>query len=301
MKQRKDSDASIQAFRSETISAIPTDKIRTRTALRDWTVMDAGELAALRTSIATHGLRFPIEVFADGDRFVLLSGFRRLMAVRDLAKLDPDSHHTHINAFVRQVPDAATAFATMVEENEVRANLSHFERGRIAVIAVREGAFDNIEDAINVMFVSASKPKRSKVKSFATVFEMLGDVLRHADGLSERRGLRLAAALRQDGDARLRSALTAGQGGCVDDEWAAMEPVIIAAEAAPRVSPKIGRPRQSSSDGWQAEITRQLPGGVTLEKGRDDAEFSIRLRGASVTDARFEAVVAALWQVFEQK
>ncbi len=199
------------------VTEIATHKIHTDAMIRDRTVIDPDEMAELQASIAANGLRLPVEVFADGDGYALLSGYRRLLAVRALEAAGPqDGQHTHIKAFVRPAQDSASTFAAMVEENEVRANLSHYERGRIAVIAAQEGAFDSTDASVAGLFATASKAKRSKVKSFAEVFEVLGDMLQHAESLSERRGLRLAGALRQGAEARLRAALEAeiGRAAC---------------------------------------------------------------------------------------
>lgn len=51
----------------------------------------------------------------------------------------------------------------MVEENEVRANLSHYERGRIAVLAAEQGHFTHVEEAVARLSGAASKAKRSKI------------------------------------------------------------------------------------------------------------------------------------------
>ncbi len=88
------------------------------------------------------------------------------------------------------------AYVAMVEENEIRVNLSPYERGRIAVLATRAGAFPDLERAIGSLFAGASAAKRSKIGSFALLHEALGDALRHPSAIPERLGLRVAEALR---------------------------------------------------------------------------------------------------------
>ena len=282
------------------VTEIPTHEIHTDTMIRDRTVIDGEAMAELQASITANGLRLPIEVFKTDDGYALLSGYRRLLAVRALESAGAnDGRYTHIKAFIRPATDTATAFTAMVEENEVRANLSHFERGRIAVIAAQEGAFENTEAAVNGLFAAASKSKRSKVKSFAEVFEMLGDMLQHAEALTERRGLRLARALRQGGEARLRAALEAGQGGDADAEWATLDPVISAIEEGPRTTPKMGRPRAAATVGWIDEDTLKLASGVTLQKGHDGKGFVVRLTGKPVTPDRMKSVMDALQKIFD--
>ena len=54
-----------------------------------------------------------------------------------------------IRAILRDPEEMGGTFVAMVEENEVRANLSHFERGRIAVLSSQEGAFVNPEAPVD--------------------------------------------------------------------------------------------------------------------------------------------------------
>lgn len=282
------------------VSEIPIAQIMTDAMVRDRTVLDADEMLELRLSIAANGVRLPIEVYADGANYHLLSGYRRLMAVRGLADLSDDGSHSTIKAFVRPKADTVSGFVAMVEENEIRANLSHYERGRIAVIAAQQGAFGSTEEAVNVLFSSASKSKRSKVRSFAEVFEMLGDMLSYPEDLTERRGLRLAGVLRQGGESRLRDALGAGQYTNVDDEWARLEPVITQIEDGPQAAVKRGRPRAATPAGWIGNDTLKLSTGVVLRKERDSQGFVIRLSGKAVDAEMIDSAIEELRNLFEK-
>ncbi len=106
--------------------------------------------AELEASIAASGLRQPIEVFPleapRGDaRYGLLSGFRRLHAFRTLHETTRQDRYATIPAFLRDRTSLASALAAMVEENEIRAGLSPFERGLVAVTARNQGAYPSIE------------------------------------------------------------------------------------------------------------------------------------------------------------
>lgn len=98
------------------ITEIATTDIVTNQMIRDRTVLDADEPTELQISIRANGLRQPIEVYKDGDGYALLSGYRRLLAVRNLAELNP-GNYTTIKALIRPATDTAGAFAAMVEEN----------------------------------------------------------------------------------------------------------------------------------------------------------------------------------------
>ncbi len=270
---------------------LPIDQIDEASMVRDRTLLEKDELDELQASIAANGLRLPIEVYKTEDGYGLLSGYRRLLAMRNLHELTNMREYATIKALVRPATDAATAFAAMVEENEVRANLSHFERGRIAVIAAKQGAFTNTEEAINALFASGSAAKRSKVKSFAEVFEYLGDMLKFPEDLTERRGLRLATALRQGGEGALRDALEiAGRYKRADEEWAALEPVVEAQIEGTAPVTKRGRPKAPPVPGWHGD-TLQLSNGISLRKESDSHGYFIRVQGKHVTADLLEGVM----------
>lgn len=279
------------------IAELPTDQIIDDTMVRDRSILDADQMTELKLSLRTTGQRLPIEVFpTEGGKYALISGYRRLMATRDLAEMNPGQFAT-IKAIVRPATDSAEAFAAMVEENEIRADLSPYERGRIAVIAAQQGAFETTEAAINRLFKSASAAKRSKVKSFAEVFEMLGDMLQFPESLTERRGLRLASALRQGAEQRLRLALEGGEGTTVDREWAVLEQIISETEDGPPKVAKRGRPKSTPDFGWVNADTINLPNGVTLRKGHDGDAFVIRLSGKPVTEDLVQSAMEQLRQL----
>ena len=50
----------------------------------------------------------------------------------------------------------------MVEENEIRVGLSYYERARIVAKAVAQGVFETEKQALQRLFHTASRPKRSK-------------------------------------------------------------------------------------------------------------------------------------------
>jgi ParB family chromosome partitioning protein len=68
---------------------------------RDRTTLDPTALTELRLSIATHGLRTPVEVFATDHGYALISGFRRLAAFQALHALTEDPRYATIPATLR--------------------------------------------------------------------------------------------------------------------------------------------------------------------------------------------------------
>lgn len=271
------------------ISELPVGQIDADAMIRDRTVLDRDQMVELRQSIAANGLRLPIEVFehsaprADGVRYTLVSGYRRLLAVRGLQELTENPKYDTIRAIVRPAQGADDAFVAMVEENEVRSELSQFERGRIAVISAQQGAFVNVEDAVNKLFATASKAKRSKIRSFAVIFEELGDMLEHPEALSEKRGLQLAQALRNGAEARLRQSLAEAAQDTPDAEWASIERVIASSDTVPRDARRGGRPRAGqAASGWQNAETLRTSAGITIRRMHDGQGHVLRFEGKGV-------------------
>ncbi|MEP1614547.1 MAG: ParB/RepB/Spo0J family partition protein [Roseobacter sp.] len=265
------------------IRALPIDAINPDVLVRDRTVIDPQEMAELKESIAAHGVRLPIEVFTGqgGDaEFALLSGYRRLKAVRELLDETRDDRYRTIPALHRDPEALGGGFAAMVEENEIRSSLSHYERGRIAVVATQRGAFSNPEDAVATLFKVASKAKRSKIRSFSLVFEELGDLLSFGERLKERDGLRLSTVLKEGGGPQLRQALEAAAPETWQAEWEVLAPVVATLERG-ATAKTTGRPKAAKN---RIIAERRLSPDVNLCAEKDKQGYLIKLRGEGMDD-----------------
>lgn len=288
------------------ISELPIDEIEEGAMIRDRMVLLESDMLELRLSIAANGLRLPIEVFeletpSQGKRYGLLSGYRRLLAFRGLLELTEAAKYQRIRAIVRPRSEADAAFAAMVEENEVRAELSHFERGRIAVIAAQQGAFANTEEAVNRLYATGSKAKRSKVRSFALIFEELGDMLEFPEDLTEKRGLRVSAALRLGAEAQLREALSGRPAKDSDEEWAALEPIIVGFESGPRDASRGGRPKSKPKElGWTNAKTLQLSSGITIRWAQDSRGHILRFEGRGIDSEIMKSLMTEIRNLLEK-
>lgn len=258
---------------------IDIDAIDPNAVTRDRMDLDPQEFAELKAAILANGLRMPIEVFElepqEGRaRYGLISGYRRFRAVREL-RGQPGQAPGLIEALVRPPATAAGSMEAMVEENEIRSNLSQFERGRIAVLAVQSGVYGSVEEATLRLFAFASKAKRSKIRSFALVFEQLGDVLNFPQLLSEKQGLALATALRNGAGDLLRESLAQLAPADATQEWAAIQRCLsgFAAKPAPDAISKGGRPKA-------AVEAYETAGGVTITVTRNAKGVLVQLDGA---------------------
>lgn len=304
------SDADLKHARDNGLLMVelPLNEIDADVMVRDRTALDEAQMQELRESIAASGLRLPIEVFelanasATGAHYGLLSGYRRLMAMRGLLGLTANPDYGTIRAIIRPRTESDGAFVAMVEENEVRAQLSHFERGRIAVIAAQQGAFVNTEDAVNRLFATSSKAKRSKIRSFATIFEELGDMLSFPDALTEKRGLQLAQVLRQGGEGNLRDALESGSPETADEEWALLERVMSEQNSAPRDPRRGGRPASAKpGNSWDKADSFTTSNGIRIQSKPDAKGFVLRLEGKELDSGRMQMLLEEIQILLESR
>ena len=173
--------------------------------VRDRIEMAADEMDTLLASLRARGQQTPIEVVDIGSgRYGLISGWRRLTALQQLYHETGEARFAQIQALVRSPETAAAAYLAMIEENEIRAGLSFYERARIAVQAVRQEVHDDAAQAVRALFAAARAPKRSKILSFVTLVEALDTHLRFPAAISEKLGLALVNALRDEADFQRR-------------------------------------------------------------------------------------------------
>ncbi len=269
------------------LSEIPLEHINPIEIFRDRTVLEKEDLDELKFSIARNGQRLPIEVFPitqrEGSRYKygLISGYRRLLALEQLCALHEGEKFGTVKAIVRTMDSTQDSLAAMIEENEVRADVSHYERGRVAALAAQSDYFANLDEAVAKLYPVASKAKRSKIRSFALIFEELGDLLEFPEFMTEKQGLKVSSALRDGAERALREALGAAVPENAADEWAALEEALTALQPAdPKVTKsRGGRPRKAKTLG-RSRTTRA---GFEVSWGEDQGAYVIRVAGANMS------------------
>lgn len=226
------------------ILSLPLDQVDETYLVRDRVHADPEELEALMASMRQRGQQVPIEVTAlPGGRYGLISGWRRLTALRRLAR--EGSHKPEVLAIQRRPDTAATAYLAMVEENELRVGLSYYERARIILRATELGVFPDTQTALARLFAPASRAKRSKIGSFFRIVQALDGVLRFPAHIPERLGLTLSRALDQDPTlgARITDLLQAEFPLQAERELALLESCLAPPRAKPRPAPTPPNPR----------------------------------------------------------
>jgi ParB/RepB/Spo0J family partition protein len=197
--------------------------------VRDRIVADDEDLQSLIASIRARGQQTPIEVVQlEQGRYGLISGWRRLTALRHLFEETGARKYSEVLAILRRPESSAQAYVAMVEENEIRVGLSYYERARITARAVEQGVFETERYALLELFASASRARRSKIGSFLTVYHALDKALRFGPAIGERLGLDLARALSGDAGlaATVSDALQAEAPDSAEAEQAVLERVL---------------------------------------------------------------------------
>jgi hypothetical protein len=257
---------------------LPLEAIAADHLTRDRLPAEDEDMAALRASLRLHGQRVPIEVtpLAGALPYGLITGWRRLAALKALHAEAGDPRFATIRALIRRPEGAAAAYVAMVEENELRVGLSQYERARVAGLAAARGVFPDEEAALRALFAGASRPKRSRIRAFLEIWRALDGTLRFPAQLPERLGLRLVAALRAGQGGRIAAALDAAAPASPEAERAALDAALASPRAAARAAPRPLRP------------------GVALEERLAGRTLTLRLTGEGVTPALAAEVRALL-------
>lgn len=179
------------------VDLIPLDLIDTAKLTRDRRRGPDETLAELTVSIRELGLSNPIRVEPrDDGRYELIQGFRRLSAFRHLLDETGDAE-----AFGR-IPAGVMArgetlerlYRRMVDENLVRKDISFAEMALLALnyAADPHTPVDEPDKAVTTLFQSAGYQKRSYIRNFIKVMQVLGDVINHPETIARSLGLALA-------------------------------------------------------------------------------------------------------------
>ncbi|MEL6700073.1 MAG: ParB N-terminal domain-containing protein [Pseudomonadota bacterium] len=260
------------------VQKIPLDRVVADHLIRDRMGADPTEMAALVDSLRRRGQQTPIEVVdLGGERYGLVSGWRRLHALRDLANAGGTET---VLARIIAPGTEAEAYVAMVEENEIRVGLSYYERARIVLRAEEAGIYPTRKAALQGLFANVSRAKRSKIGSFITVVEALDDHLRFPTEIGERLGLQLAKAL-EAGQGEDLQAVLATPAPDADHEQNALRGALAAPASAPRKPAKAAPAKNAPV--WGEITLRETKAGLVL-------------KGPGVTDAFKTALEAWLAQ-----
>jgi ParB family transcriptional regulator, chromosome partitioning protein len=270
---------------------LPLGDIAPDHLMRDRIPAEDEEMAALRASLRAHGQRTPIEVTPLGAGsghgaalpYGLISGWRRLAALKALFAETGDARFATAQALIRRPESAQAAYVAMVEENEIRVGLSHYERARVAALSVQRGIFETEKAALLSLFATASRPKRSRIRSFLEIYHALDAHLRFPAHIPERLGLRLVDLIRDGRTGDISRVLGESDPQTPEAELEVLERLLQSPVARPARNP------EPASD--------QILPGVMLEQSLSGSTLTLKLRGAGVTPELVAEIRSALLQL----
>ena len=239
--------------------------------VRDRASLDEEALESLKQSLMARGQQTPIEVSELGQgRYGLISGWRRLTALRQLHDETGEARFAQVAALLRRPTDLAESYVAMVEENEIRSDLSFYERARIVIKSLEEGVFESEKAALNALFSTGSYARRSKIKSFLLVVRALDGTLRFPTRMSERTGLAVSKVLTDPVmEGRFRQALLRENPADADAETACLMAVLETQSPATPKAKAAPKPVSDPKDPPRIEVVSR--------------EGEILLRGPDVT------------------
>ncbi|MEM1159400.1 MAG: ParB N-terminal domain-containing protein [Pseudomonadota bacterium] len=265
---------------------VPLDLIDTNKLRRDRAPGTDEELDDLIESIRAIGLSNPIRVEKAGDRYELIQGFRRLQAYRALhAQAGDDTWATIPAGMVAPGDDLVTSYRRMVDENLIRKDISFAEMATLA----RDYAADpeievvSVAVAVSTLYASASKQKRSYIRAFAELLEMLDKDLRFPEAIPRNLGMEIRRQLSEGrpGLGELQKALKARPGRSADIELAILRGFVGASDGAPM--PQDGGAEEGRAP---APVVRKAKTTFRIAMGTGEvkctaADGKLELRGAT--------------------
>jgi len=180
------------------VDLIPLQEIEVTKLTRDRSATRDPEIGELKVSIARIGLSNPIRVEEVAGGYELIQGYRRLQAFRELLEETGEAQYAAIPAgLVARGETLESLYQRMVDENLIRRDLSFAEMAELARRYVADAQTDavDIDAAVASLFASASRQKRSYIRHFATLLDLVGDVLRFPEAIPRALGLQLEKRL----------------------------------------------------------------------------------------------------------
>ncbi|WP_164661998.1 ParB N-terminal domain-containing protein [Tropicibacter sp. Alg240-R139] len=286
------------------LELLDLDAIDERHLVRDRLEQNEEEMESLVESLRARGQQMPVEVVAlpdpaGGRTHGLISGWRRLTALKRLYKETSEPKFAQVRAMVITPDTAQDAYVAMVEENEIRVNLSHYERARIAVRAMKEEVYPTQRAALQGLFANATRSKRSKIGTFMMLVDAFDATLWYPSAISEKLGLAMAREMVRDpgfADAlkeRLKETPRDSAGAemrIIAQALAERQTPPLAADPEPSPRPRVRSTAQNPAKGER--IVTQVTTGIEMRFTPDQSR--IELVGEGVTEDLVELIQDAI-------
>ena len=283
VEQRRQNAIDARAFRDardqgRVLVPLGIDTVETNDLPRDRLDLDgvaaSDEMDELKNSIRERGQREPIEVFRTEDgRYELKKGWRRLTALRQLHVETGDVRFAHVVARVTMAePDRVDLYVDMVEENVIRQDLSFAEMAQLAISLAGDpqAGVADADAAVGRLYRSLHKVKRSYIRAFVGLMQVLGPVLPFPRSVPRDLGLEVS---RRIGEGLDLAALTERLATCRDPE--SQNRALQEALAGPRPQPATARQKFEFRVGDSKVTARD--GECRIKSGVDFASVDRRI------------------------
>ncbi|MFV1463710.1 MULTISPECIES: ParB/RepB/Spo0J family partition protein [unclassified Phaeobacter] len=282
------------------VDRIPLDLISTSKLIRDRAVNRDPELEELKESIRDLGLSNPIRVEEDGEGYQLVQGFRRLSAYRALYEETGEEQFRLIPAgLVARGETLQGLYRRMVDENLVRRDISFAEMAQLALSYSQdpETDSDSVEDSVALLYASAGRQKRSYIRHFAELLELIGEELSYAEAIPRALGLDLKKHLLENPATLepLRQRLRERSFSSAEEELAVLRQALKAPASDVREA-------STSQRAGMAKTTLRcsVPAGTVRCLARDGRiEMAMERDFSAVDQRRLEAAITAFFDALD--
>lgn len=218
---------------------IPLDDVRTDKLTRDRVAGRDDEIDELKQSIREIGLSNPIRVEQVGDTYELIQGYRRFTAYQELLAETGDEAYARIPAGINaKGENLLRLYRRMVDENLVRRGVSFGEMAQLAMNYRHQAPeVEGYEQAVELLFASSGRQKRSYIKHFVRLLVVAGGNLTHVDSIPRALGLEVVRKLEEHKEAAgmLSRLLAAKDGRTAEQEQALLADFVAQMGEAVRV------------------------------------------------------------------
>lgn len=221
------------------VKMIPLDDVMTVALVRDRKKGPDIDLPELMTSIRDVGLSNPIRVEARKDgKFELIQGYRRLTAYKALRDEDGEGWAEIPAAVIPDGGGQAKLYRQMVDENLIRKDISFAE---MAMTAQAYAADPNtkpmdVESAVKEVFKSANYQRRSYIRAFARMLDLIGPFLVYPEEISRNLGLAINKRIEEDSSIvrQIKAQLAGWENRSIEDELGVLRGLIAGEEVVER-------------------------------------------------------------------
>ncbi|CRL16525.1 ParB/RepB/Spo0J family partition protein [Phaeobacter italicus] len=282
------------------VDRIPLDKISTSKLIRDRAVNRDPDLDELKESIRDLGLSNPIRVEEDGDGYQLVQGFRRLSAYQALYAETGDEIYGQIPAgLVARGETLQGLYRRMVDENLVRRDISFAEMAQLALSYAQdpETSSETVEDAVAILYASAGRQKRSYIRHFAELLELIGAELSFAEAIPRALGLDLKKRLVEDQTAveRLKAVLRGATFASAEEELAVLKEALKAPTEMRETATTEKKPGMAKTT-----LRCVVPAGTVRCQARDGRiEMAMERDFSAVDQKRLENAISAFFDALD--